>query len=229
MSNRNIIIRTEKLSAGFGDRVLFSDLDLEIREGDFTLIRGENGSGKTTLVKILLGLQKPRAGRVWLFGAEVGSREWRRTRLLAAYVRQHAAASDFPINARETVEIGTAALRVGRREKKLAATEAMRLANCLHLARSPYAVLSGGEKQRVSIARCLAQRARLLVLDEPAAHLDARSKTDLMDILARCRREQGLTVVLISHEHHEAIAEEDGISGLSFEDGVVRRDGEVRL
>ncbi len=221
MENRNTIVRTERLTAGFGDRCLFRDLNLEVREGEFTLVRGENGSGKTTLIKIILGLIPAQSGRVFVMGRAVGSREWRTVRALVAYVPQHAVASDFPISALEVVEIGTASLALSRRQKRQTARDAMRLTSCLHLEHTPYAVLSGGEKQRISIARCLAQQARVLVLDEPASHLDRRTKTELMEMLARLNRSNGITVILVSHEHHDESTVTGPFSALTFSDGTI--------
>jgi ABC-type Mn2+/Zn2+ transport system ATPase subunit len=225
MMERNTMIRTDKLAAGFGGRFLFRDLDLIVREGEFALIRGENGAGKTTLIKILLGLQAPLAGQVFILGCRTGTREWRSARRSVAYIRQQATSSDFPINAREVVAIGTAALRLGRREKRMAVEDALRRARCLHLADAPFAVLSGGEKQRVSLARCLAQRPRLLLLDEPASHLDPPSKIELMDILSHCHRDEGLTIVLVSHEHHDSFDKVDDVRRITVSGGTVENEG----
>ncbi len=95
----------------------------------------------------------------------------------------------------------------------------MRQADCLRLAEAPFAVLSGGEKQRVSLARCLAQQARIFLLDEPASHLDRRSKAEFMAILRRCNRDQGVTIVLVSHEHHDSLGETDGLLRVLLGDG----------
>lgn len=227
MSFRNTIVQAENLAAGFGDRLLFRELTFTLNRGDFVLVRGENGCGKTTLAKIILGLTRPRGGRICVMGEEVGTARWRRVRRLVAYMTQHPVASDFPISALEVALIGTSCLRLDRREKTALARRALASTNCLHLAGAPYAVLSGGEKQRVSLARCLAQQPRLLVLDEPASHLDGRSKTELSDILLRLNREEGLTVFLVSHEHHDPLPSSARARQVRFENGRVSLDREA--
>jgi ABC-type Mn2+/Zn2+ transport system ATPase subunit len=107
--------------------------------------------------------------------------------------------TDLPISALEVVEIGLVGARARRPERARSVAQAMERAGCGHLSRRPYRELSGGEKQRVAIARCLAQDPRLLLLDEPTASLDPPGAAGLARLLEELNR-SGLTVLAVSHE-----------------------------
>jgi len=161
------------------------------------MIAGENGAGKTTLLKIALGLIPPDSGHVELLGNRIGTAAWRRTRRQAAYVHQGSIHVDFPISAREVVSIGTVGRRLDRQtaasiDRAMAATGSVKLAD------RPYRVLSGGEKQRVSIARCLCQEPSVLLLDEPCASLDPEVTEEIMSLLESLSRE--MTIVMVTHD-----------------------------
>src|SRR5208282_2190322 len=164
------------------------------------IIAGPNGAGKTTLLKAILGLIPKAAGRVSVLGAEVGSREWLRGRRRVGYVNQESVQVDFPISGREVVEIGTCSLPLGSEEKALLIDQAMTTAGCAHLQAKMYARLSGGEKQKLSLARCLCQDPQLLLLDEPTSSLDPRSRSELMDLLRSLNERRRLTMVMVSHD-----------------------------
>ena len=101
----------------------------------------------------------------------------------------------------------------------------MRLSGCLHLQKRSYSELSGGEKQKVSLARCIAQGADVLLLDEPCSSLDPASKTEIMSILERINDESGTTIVMVSHD--EDAAERQGWSRKHLENGRIEETGDV--
>jgi zinc transport system ATP-binding protein len=107
---------------------------------------------------------------------------------------------DFPVSGREVVEIGTCSLRLGRSEKRRRIEEAMAAVGCAHLQGRMYARLSGGEKQKLSLARCLCQDPQLLLLDEPTSSLDPYSRSELMTLLNELNQRRGLTMVMVSHD-----------------------------
>jgi ABC-type Mn2+/Zn2+ transport system ATPase subunit len=175
-------------------------LALSVACGERLIVAGPNGAGKTTLLKAILGLVKSHEGRIRVLGSLVGSREWARGRRRVGYVNQESVQVDFPVSGREVVEIGVCALPLGRAEKRRRIEEAMSAAGCTHLQRRMYARLSGGEKQKLSLARCLCQDPQLLLLDEPTSSLDPRSRAELMALLEELSELRGLTMVMVSHD-----------------------------
>jgi zinc transport system ATP-binding protein len=183
-----------------GQRVL-SDVDLKVGEREFVAIAGPNGGGKTTLLRLVLGLERPTQGRVLLFG-EPAHRSSKRACIgyLAqrSTIRLHA-----PATVRDVVEAGRAPLRLlGRMsaEDRSAVDEAIERVGLSHLAKRPMPRLSGGQQQRAFIAKALAARPRLLVLDEPTTGVDVEAQEALADLLRRLHAELGVTILYVSHE-----------------------------
>lgn len=190
-----------------GHRILAS-LSFSVDCGERVIVAGPNGAGKTTLLKAILGLQQRSAGSLKVLGSEVGSREWARQRQRVGYVNQEAFSVDFPISGREVVAIGVCALSLARAEKKRRIDDAMAAIGCTPLQHRMYARLSGGEKQKLSLARCLCQEPALLLLDEPTSSLDPGSRREVMNILRGLNESRGITIVMVSHDS-QALAEED--------------------
>jgi zinc transport system ATP-binding protein len=175
-------------------------LSLSVVCGERLIVAGPNGAGKTTLLKAILGLIRAGAGRIVVLGSPVGSREWVHGRHRVGYVNQESVHVDFPVSGREVVEIGTCSLPLGRSEKRRRIEQAMAAAGCTHLQGRMYARLSGGEKQKLSLARCLCQDPQLLLLDEPTSSLDPRSRSELMALLKELNERRRLTMVMVSHD-----------------------------
>ena len=172
-------------------------VDLVVETGDYLAILGPNGGGKTTLLKILLGLLEPDRGRVRVLGASP-----LRARGRVGYVPQYAGFDrDFPISVADVVLMGRLSrARWGRfsPQDRAAAREALERVAMGSLAERPVGSLSGGELQRVLIARALAQRPELLLLDEATASLDERIETGIWELFEELSRE--LTVVVVTHD-----------------------------
>ncbi|MEX2445008.1 MAG: DUF1893 domain-containing protein [Alkalispirochaeta sp.] len=186
-------LRVDGVRVVRGDQTILHDVTLHVGRGEKLLITGSNGAGKTTLLKTILGTLPPVAGSVQVPGVTD-----RAVRL--GYVNQESVAVTFPISAREVVAIGVALAGRGRRWKRRRVEDAMQAARCSVLADRMYDSLSGGEKQRVAIARCLAQGAGVLLLDEPTASLDAEGKREFVSLLERLAEERDMTVVMVTHE-----------------------------
>ncbi len=188
------LIEVEEVSFTYGAVTALSGVSLKVEAGDFLALIGPNGSGKSTLVRIMLGLLAPSAGSVRMFGEPVRSfRRWERV----GYIPQRAAASDpdFPASVLEVVALG------GRgRLPRTVVQEALALTGMEGLGSRRIGSLSGGEQQRVFIARALVSGPSLLVLDEPTAGVDAASRQDFYDLLDRLNRERGITLVLVTHD-----------------------------
>jgi ABC-type Mn2+/Zn2+ transport system ATPase subunit len=172
--------------------MILRDLDLEIERGSFVSIIGHNGSGKTTLLKLILGVLKPSSGMIRIFPQEGDS-----SPPSVGYINQGCVDTRLPVSVSEVVEIGL----LGRKaEQGKAVRNALRLVGIEELASRPYRALSGGQKQKVQIARCLARESRLFLLDEPTSFLDESSELDFMDILKRINGAQNITIIMISHD-----------------------------
>ena len=202
MSTTAECIRVENLHVARDGVDILHGLSLAVDCTERLIIAGPNGAGKTTLLKVLLGLLPRSSGRVSVFGSEVGSREWARGRHRLGYVNQESVHVDFPVSGREVVEIGVCTLPLGSPERRRRIEEAMQAVGCAHLAGRMYARLSGGEKQKLSLARCLCQDPRLLLLDEPTSSLDPGSREELMEMLRGLNERRGITVVMVSHDAH---------------------------
>ena len=200
MESDGTVLELKEVRTHYGRIEALKGISLQLKKGEIVTLIGANGAGKTTLLKVLLGLVKKTGGRVAVLGSEVGSREWLRNRRRVGYVNQESVHVDFPVSGREVVEIGTCSLPLGRAEKKRRIEDAMSAVGCAHLQGKMYARLSGGEKQKLSLARCLCQDPQLLLLDEPTSSLDPRSRGELMDMLKHLNEVRGLTVVMVSHD-----------------------------
>lgn len=186
-------LRVEGVRVVRGEKLVLDDFNLRVGLGEKLLITGANGAGKTSLLKTILGTVTPDAGRIVFSTAHT-----RAGRI--GYVNQESVPVSFPVSAREVVAIGVAAVHASREERQTRIREAMQATGSEALSRRMYATLSGGEKQRIAIARCLAQQAQLLLLDEPTASLDADGKRDIVALLEYLADEQGITVILVTHE-----------------------------
>ncbi len=198
MNDRPPAIQIENVCFGYEGQAILDRVDLTVDEGDFLGIIGPNGSGKTTLLRMILGLLKPGCGGIRVFG-----RSPEEARHLVGYIPQHAEFDrEFPVSAWEVVLMG----RLGkaplfgkyREEDYRAAEQAMRQVEVYDLRRQRLGTLSGGQLQRVLIARALASRPRLLLMDEPTASVDTRAEKDLYRILRRINQET--TIVLVTHD-----------------------------
>ncbi len=181
---------------GYGSREVLRDLSFSVLEGEFLGIVGPNGSGKTTLLRSLLGLVPPLSGRIaWREGG---------ARPRVGYVPQRQVLdSVFPLRAVDVVLMGLyREIGPGRRpgaSHVAAAEKALDRAAIGTLRDRPYRDLSGGQQQRVLIARALASEPALLVLDEPTNDMDLVGEHSIMEFLLELNRDEGKTVLMVSH------------------------------
>ena len=184
---------------------LLSHVSLCIRKGENLGIVGPNGSGKSTLIRLLAGLQTPTAGSVWLNGERLTSLTRRDIAQRLAVVEQHAQTSDS-INVRQAVELGRtpwlSALSPWREVDSQIVAQAIASVSLDHLTQRAWQTLSGGEQQRVHIARALAQRPRVLLLDEPTNHLDIQQQLSILKLVHTLP----VTTVIALHDLNQALA-----------------------
>ena len=196
------LITCSDLTLGYENTPVAQHLSFTVEEGDYLCIVGENGSGKSTLMKTLLGLKAPLSGSV-AFGGGLRPTE------IGYLPQQTPLQRDFPASVQEVVLSGCLG-RCGwrpfysRAEKALAAQNMDRL-GITGLARRCYRELSGGQQQRVLLARALCATRKLLLLDEPAAGLDPKVTAGLYDLVARLNRQDGITILMISHDMAAAV------------------------
>jgi len=192
-------IEVEDLTVAYGERPALWDVDLVVPTSTLMAVVGPNGAGKTTLIRAILGLVRPAAGDVRVFG-----RPYAEQRRLVAYVPQRGTVDwDFPTNVLDVVTMGRyGALgwlrRPGRAERD-AAMRALEQVGMVEYARRQISQLSGGQQQRVFLARALVQDAQVYLMDEPFQGVDATTERAIVRLLQELR-EQGRTVVAVHHD-----------------------------
>jgi len=214
-SSETALIAADRLSITRQGRSILQDVSLEVGAGDFITIVGPNGAGKTMLLKAMMGLERIDSGAVT-----------RRPGLRIGYVPQRLVAdATIPLSVRHFLQLRT---RVSAPTLERAAEETGITA---HLD-CPLHVLSGGELQRVLLARALLGRPDVLILDEPAQNLDVGGQLGFYKLLERLYREHGLTILMVSHDLHLVMASTKKVVCLfhhiccSGEPHVVTRDPE---
>jgi len=191
------------LSFKYGTTRVLEDISFRVGKGECIGIIGPNGSGKSTLLKTMSKVLKPSSGRIVLLGKELELYSAKELARQMAFVPQDTSV-DFDFTCLEVVLMGRNPHMKrfeleGRRDMEIA-REAMALTNTWHLRERPLAEVSGGERQRVIIARALAQEPSVLLLDEPVSHLDINHQIEVLDLAVRLKNERGLLVVVILHD-----------------------------
>lgn len=192
----NSLIEVKNLTLGYGSHVVLKNLNFKIDDGDFVCVVGPNGSGKSTLIKGILGLIKPIKGNVKFNNLKQN---------FIGYMPQETVVDkNFPASCYEIVLSGTLN-RLGfisfytDNEKKIA-NESLKLLGISDLKDKNFCDLSGGQRQKVLLARSLCATSKLLILDEPSNNLDSKSKKDLYNIVSDLNKNRGITVIMITHD-----------------------------
>ena len=203
MNNDTPALRLHNVRFSYEGQDVLEDVTCSVTQGSYVGIVGPNGGGKTTLLKVILGLLKPSEGTVSILGmTPLAARKAGKI----GYVPQRVVQSDFvfPATAEEVVRSGRSRSgRIGRwfaAQDKSIAEEAMKTAGIWHLRHRLVGTLSGGERQKVFIARALAAEPAILILDEPTTGVDASSQEEFYALLRTLHRGKGLTVLFVSHD-----------------------------
>jgi len=190
----SLLLQARDIGLARDGRVILESVDLRISDGEVVTLIGPNGSGKTTLLRILLGLQRPDSGSVL-----------RQPGLTVGYVPQRLnIAATLPLSTRQF-------LQLPRRRPAGEVKTALSETGVEHLADAQVHSLSGGEFQRVLLARALLLQPDLLVLDEPAQGIDFNGQLDLYQLIDRVRQSRGCGVLLVSHDLHLVMAATDQV------------------
>ena len=203
MSETVIDIKNAVIS--YREDVALRGVSLKVNAGEFVGIIGPNGAGKTTLLTVVNGLGKLLSGRVKVLGHQLAPGNGHSLRKKVGYVAQVQNIDPrMPMNVREVVMIGRYGLlgllaRPGRHDWEVV-DEMLELVGMSHLARRPIGHLSGGEQQRVAIARCLAQEPEIFLLDEPTASLDWKAQADILELVREVHDRRNLTTLFVTHD-----------------------------
>ena len=199
------------------------NIDLEIEQGEFVCIVGPSGCGKSTLLHLLAGLDRPTSGQVIVDGSPVQGPGTDRILLFQEL-------GLFPwLTVRQNVEFGLKMAGVSRDERKERARVFLRMVHLSHFEDHYIHQLSGGMKQRVALARSLALRPKILLMDEPFAALDAQTRDMLHDELERLWKENSPTIVFVTHNVREAVRLGDRVLLMSFRPGRIKSQFQVTL
>ena len=216
------VFRSYKNSRGSFTPAL-QNIDLEIEQGEFVCIDGPSGCGKSTLLHLLAGLDHPTTGEITVDGGPVKGPGTDRILLFQEL-------GLFPwLTVRQNVEFGLKMAGVSKQERKDRARYFLRMVHLSHFEDHFMHQLSGGMRQRVALARSLALKPKILLMDEPFAALDAQTRDMLHDELERIWKETAPTIVFVTHNVREAVRLGDRVLLMSFRPGRIKSQFQVRL
>jgi NitT/TauT family transport system ATP-binding protein len=199
------------------------NIDLEIEQGEFVCIVGPSGCGKSTLLHLIAGLDRPTTGEVTVDGGPVKGPGTDRILLFQEL-------GLFPwLTVRQNVEFGMKMSGVSKAERRDRARIFLRMVHLSHFEDHYIHQLSGGMKQRVALARSLALRPKILLMDEPFAALDAQTRDMLHDELERIWKEAAPTIVFVTHNVREAVRLGDRVLLMSFRPGRIKKEFQINL
>ena len=196
------LIELKDVTIAFEGVAAVEHVNLAVERGEYLVIVGENGSGKSTLVRAMLGLVRPKSGRV-VYGDGLKKNQ------IGYLPQQTVVQRDFPASVGEVVLSGCVN-RLGRRlafgaGERARAEEKMRLMDVYGLREKPYRTLSGGQQQRALLARALCATDSILLLDEPVTGLDPDAAEELYSVIRALNRDHGVAIAMVSHDLHGAM------------------------
>ena len=196
-------IEIKNLKFGYNENLILKGVNLDLDQGDFAVISGENGSGKSTLIKLILGELKKDHGSIKLFGIDM---EDFKNFDKIGYVPQvnEAIKIAFPVSAREYVGLNLykefSILNTITKKSKSKIENTFSTLKIKDLIDRPVNTLSGGQAQRVMIARAMVNNPDILILDEPTVGIDQKSKEDFLDLIVHLNTHHGISILMITHE-----------------------------
>ena len=202
--SNKLVVCLKDINVAYGSLVALAGVNLDIRKGEIVGICGPNGSGKTTLLKVMLGKVKPYKGTAKILGQEITNGLSKEMKLKIGYVPQvQKIDQHFPATVEDVVMMGRySKIGIGKRPSKKDKEIVKKALNDVHLhnfSDRPIGHLSGGQQQKVMIARALAQEPEILLLDEPTSALDFKIAEDLMQLILELRDRQNLTIIMVQH------------------------------
>jgi ABC-type Fe3+/spermidine/putrescine transport system ATPase subunit len=208
-SGTEALLTIRNVARSFGRNPVLRDISLQVAEGEFLTILGESGSGKTTLLRIIAGFEHAGSGEVWMGGERLDFLPPYRRRVNTVF--QHYAL--FPhLTVEDNVGYGLRVAGLLKPEIASRVEQALAMVKMTAYARSKPAKISGGQQQRIALARALVNRPRLLLLDEPLSALDANLRRQMQVELKSLQREVGISFVFVTHDQEEAMVMSDRIA-----------------
>ena len=210
------MIRIHNLVGGYNESPIINELDLEINKGEFFALLGQNGSGKTTLFKLITGQLPIKSGKITLSGKEVQSlSKLEKAKKMAVLTQEVQVSFDYTVE--EIISLGRYPHQKGffkqlSKEDRKVIEEVMDITNVSPFRKAQFRMISGGEKQRVLLAKALAQEPEVLLLDEPTNHLDIKHTFHMLDLLKERQQMKGLTIFAILHDLNVASLYADRIA-----------------
>lgn len=199
----NHSIEVNQIELTYLQEPVLKRVSFQVAEGEFFIITGPNGSGKTTLLKAITGMEGIQKGNIVINGQDLSEYSRRELARTVAYVPQNPQ-QDYPFTVQEIVLMGRSPhlglLETESRTDLKQAKRAMEAAQLTHLANRKINQLSGGEKQRVLIARALCQEPSIMLLDEPTSSLDLAHQVLIMDFLENLQKEENITIIMVAHD-----------------------------
>jgi len=213
------ILTISDLDFAYGDALVLKDISLHVEAGSTLGLIGPNGGGKTTLIRLLLGLIEPMNGTITIDG--LSPRDAVRRGNIIGYVPQNPAKPDnLPLSVRQAARLGlvgkTGLLRGFARDDLAFVEDLLNRLGIAERAESPVTSLSGGQLQRVLIARALAARPKILLLDEPTTGIDRIGQQQFLESIDQLKQQLGLTVIFVSHDLRAVSAISDRIGCLNL-------------
>ena len=214
------------LTLGYEGHTVCEGLNLTVERGDYLCIVGDNGSGKTTLMRALLSLKPALSGMI-TFGDGVTARD------IGYLPQQSELQKDFPASVEEVVLSGCTA-RLGKRffmgrGERLEAMQNMKMMNVYDLAKRSYSTLSGGQMQRVLLARALCAANKVLILDEPVSGLDPNASADMYETIHHLNKHTGITIIMVTHDIDNALRDATKVLKISKEPTLYTSVEEYKL
>lgn len=203
MTEIGALLKLNGISGGYHKEIVIKGISLEINKGDFMGIIGPNGSGKTTLLRLMSKVLLPKTGTITFQGNDISAMCLKEFAKVVSFVAQDTMIN-FPFTVLEMVLMARIPhlkrMQFETREDCLIAEKAMAMTDILHLREKKIDEISSGERQRVIIARAIAQEPLLLFLDEPTSHLDIGHQIQALDLLRRLNRQNNVTIIMVLHD-----------------------------
>jgi len=203
------LLSIRSIAKTFGKHTVLHGISLDVAEGEFLTILGESGSGKTTLLRIIAGFEQATSGEVWMSGGRLDPLPPYRRRVNTVF-QSYAL---FPhLTVEENVAYGPRVAKLPAEEIRTRVGEALAKVRMEGFAKYKPSKISGGQQQRIALARALVNRPKLLLLDEPLSALDANLRRQMQIELKTLQREVGITFIFVTHDQEEAMVMSDRIA-----------------